>query len=130
MREIFGWLSPRHRFIPCQCSYGHLAALKDDEECKDIWEIESAINDVKETEQSCRELEDEYGFGEWHSVDFAEMNAETSIYKSLYKNGFIRVGEYKDTLTFEGLKEIIHSRFNELKQFAENHNKGYEFRSC
>ena len=103
----------------------HLDMVRHDEEMGKIVEIESLFNDIDDVYESCNREAEEYGnaSAEWHYYEMACGDAISEIIKILYKKGYLRIGESKDGLHFEGFPDTIRDRYQKCKDFAEQYDK-------
>ena len=126
--KIFGWIMPNGRFYESQ-QFNHKEVVLENPELIELLDLKDLIDHAESTRKSSQELEDEHGapHGEWHWYDMEQSNLDTEIVKRMYKIGALRVGEFNNTLYFEGSPQAIKSKYSYCKRFAKERGKDAEF---
>ena len=120
MPRKFGWLAPSGNFIECGV-HEHIDAVMNSEEMMSVPKVAEILNQLDEMEKEFAEFAAREGSSnaEWHLYEIACDNAIPKIVKHLYRAKYLRVGETEDCLHFEGFPNVIKSRYQECKDFAE-----------
>jgi len=81
------------------------------------------LKELKETENECVEMAEIEGpiHAEWHQYEMHCDRVIPKIIQELYRNKYIRVGSSDDEIHFEAFPNVIKSRYQECKDFAEQH---------
>ena len=126
MSNMFGWLSPTGRFIPCR-PWMHMEVAEEDEEIRKIPEIANFFEKLEVIARNANEMIDREEPPEWHIYEMTKDGMRENLQRELLKHKYVRVGEHQDTLHFEAFPNVIKSRIQELKDFAESRGKNYKF---
>jgi len=125
--RIFGWLAPSGRFVECEV-YEHIQIASTDAEMRRV--VADLFEQLESIEEGCRETAEREGScnAEWHIYEIACDRLKPRIINKLYGAKFIRVGEAdKQTLCFEGFPDVIKSRHQACKDFAEQYGMESRF---
>jgi hypothetical protein len=129
MSKIYGWLSPDGEYIPCGM-YEHLEAIATNPIfLKRVPEIEDIFAALEEVAAGCQELADREGShnAEWHIYEMECDRLRPKIWKKILNAGFIRVGEVGEDLHFEGRPNVLRSKYQMCKDFADSYGAGAVF---
>jgi hypothetical protein len=126
--ELYGWLSPKGRFINTGREMNHLAAIRNTPELMSLMPpgFKKKIAKMQEAEKSSKEAELQGEHPEWHSYERLEDAAETEAYDFLYSRGYLRVATVRrnDEVHFEGTSSAIMNLYQRAKRLAEEN--GYD----
>ena len=126
---INGWLTPNGNFIECETA-NHIEFFnKNKELIQDQEKIVKIFLDLELLRNEFDEISEREGShnAEWHIYEIACDNARTQIWKQLLDNGFIRVGEMRGCLHFEGRPKYIKKRFQTCKDMADSYGAACVF---
>ncbi len=127
-KKVFGWITPTGRFVDCP-AYNHLEIIEKDTELSSIPKVKELIQYLDGIRYDCQEISEREGSwnAEWHVYTMACDENIPKIYEALLNAGSIRVGEWDNTLHFEGRPNVIKNRFDFCKNFAESYGAEYKF---
>ena len=120
---VTGWLSPRGKFLQCPL-WGHLEVLDQNRAfVESVSEIVDLLNRIERDYQDQQEYAEEVGShnAEWHNYEIKCDGFRCDIRRLLLNNGFIRVGESKGTLHFEGRPNQLKSKYQQCRDFADSY---------
>lgn len=122
MNQIYGWFTPTGRLIECD-ALGHIAVISKDEELRSVPKVADTLAELQEKYDSCQESADREGNhnAEWHWYEIACDKARPKLVKYLYRNGYLRVGTFKEAFHFEGFPDVVRSRRQLCEDFAEGY---------
>jgi hypothetical protein len=123
---MYGWIKPNKEFLECD-KWDHLQSIFDDVDTFSVGTIEDMSITLDRIEDSCRELIEQDEHPEWHRYEMYKWDVEYEARKQLLEAGFIRVGQHKDRIHFEGSQKAITDKMQFLKDFAEDRNCTAEF---
>lgn len=115
--KITGWLLPNGEFIPCGM-YEHLELARKHEKISKIPRIAKVIKDFDDSTICFKNGENNES---WHIYEIATSEARDELWRILLNEGFIRVGEVDHCLHFEGRPNILHSKYQFCKDFADSY---------
>lgn len=117
---ITGWIAPNGEFFKC-AQYEHMASLAKREEFRLVSGVPEILADLAAVEEDCQAAADDGEHPEWHRYEIAQSNASYDIYRKVLDAGFIRVGESRDSLHFEGRPNQLKNKHQVCKDFAESY---------
>jgi hypothetical protein len=127
--KVAGWLCPNGEFIQCQL-YEHIEIVSENPYfIKKVPKIGDIISKLDEMHRDHSELADREGShnAEWHIYEIACTDARHEIRRLLLNEGFIRVGESNEELYFEGRPNVLKSKYQVCKDFADSYGTTANF---
>lgn len=119
----FGWISPNGATIGCEM-YDHVTSITNWHAIKSIPEVVDAMEDVRQASLTCESLANAGEHPEWHIYEMAEWDACTTITKTLYERGFVRIGvnTRAQKMGMEGTSSAIQSLLQKAKSILREYN--------
>jgi hypothetical protein len=121
--KISGWLTPSGEFVKCEL-YEHLSVVVENPVfIAQVPEIDSLLQELYDCESYCQEMSEREGSGnaEWHRYEMLQDGMSCKIRCLLLDAGFIRVGEYKNSIHFEGRPNHLKSKHQMCVDFADSY---------
>lgn len=119
--KITGWLAPNNEFIQCNL-FEHIEIIRENKIfSKYVPKIDDIIQNIENIYDSCQSYADHGEHPEWHCYEMACDDARPEIRRLLLNAGFIRVGESKNGLHFEGRPNHLKTKHQRCKDFADSY---------
>lgn len=89
-----------------------------------LQEIRESLQSLHDVCSRCAENDEP---PEWHNYENAQMDANESFYEIAYRAGFVRVGQRKDELYFQGFPEGLKKHKQKCVDLAEGFDLHCQF---
>lgn len=127
--KITGWLVPGIGFLQCD-QFNHIKSVRDNpvfvQKVPKIGKLIEELDNLYEVHEQTSQQDGSYN-AEWHIYEVSYDETRHEIWRLLLNNGFIRVGEVDGDVHFEGRPNVLKSRYQECKDFADSYGAGAVF---
>lgn len=121
-----GWIAPDGNFIECP-NYQHFSVLVKHPIIGKLPKIVEMLAYTEGIADSCQALSEAGEHPEWHTYEIAVENGKYQMLDYLLDEGYIRVGNSRERMHFEGRPHVLKEKLQFCKYFAESYGKEYVF---
>lgn len=127
--ELYGWLSPRGKFISTNRAMNHLEAIKNNPELNALMpdDFKDSIAKLRHIEKNSEHAAETGEHPEWHRYEILSDQIEERAYDALYSRNYLRVATWRDEVHFEGTSNAIKNLYQKAKDLAEENGFDAKF---
>lgn len=121
INKIAGWMAPNGDFIECAL-YEHMDVIRSHNIfSKYVPKLDDIFSRLDHICDSCQKAANSGEHPEWHCYEMACDNERSNIRRLLLNAGFIRIGQSKDSIHFEGRPNHLKTKHQKCKDFADSY---------